>query len=79
VRILDSGENLARPEVPYFTKKKLGLFNNRQFCGFMFKFVWAVYNGDLIGFCQSFNVILKNDHQQTKSKKSQKVPGYEPL
>jgi hypothetical protein len=29
---------------------------------------------------QSFRkVILKNDQQQTKSKKSQKVPGYEPL
>ena len=25
-----------------------------NFCGFIFKFVWAVYGGDLTGFCQSF-------------------------
>jgi hypothetical protein len=45
------------------------------------KSVWAVYGGDLIGFCQSFRiVILKNDQQQTKSKKNQKkIPEYEPL
>jgi hypothetical protein len=65
-------------------EKKFGkswdFFHNRQFCGFIFKFVWAVYGGDLIGFCLSFRkVILKNDQQQTKSKKSLKVPGYEPL
>ena len=48
--------------------------------GLFIKFVWAVYGGDLIGFCQSFRkVFFKNDQQQqqTKSKKSQKVPGYE--
>ena len=51
-----------------------------NFVVFFLKFVWAVYDGDLTGFCQSFRkVILKNDQQQTKSKKSQKVPGYEPL
>jgi hypothetical protein len=48
--------------------------------GLFFKFVWAVYGGDLIGFRQSFRkVILKNDQQQTESKKSLKVLGYEPL
>jgi hypothetical protein len=59
-------------------RKSLDFFHNRQFCGFIFKFVWAVYGGDLIGFRQSFTkVILKNDQRrQTKSKKSQKVPGY---
>ena len=58
----------------------MNISHNRQFCGFIFKFVWAVYGGDLTGFCQSFRkVILKNDERQTKSKKSQKVPGYEPL
>ena len=63
-----------------FSRKIVNISHNRQFCGFIFKFVWAVYGGDLIGFCQSFRkVILKNDQQQTKSKKSQKVPGYEPL
>ena len=60
--------------------KSWDFFHNRQFRGFIFKFVWAVYGGDLIGFCQYFRkVILKNDQRQTKSKKSQKVPGYEPL
>ena len=60
--------------------KIVNISHNRQFCGFIFKFVWAVYGGDLTGFCQSFRkVILKNDQRQTKSKKSQKVPGYEPL
>ena len=58
----------------------MNISHNRQFCGFIFKFVWAVYGGDLSGFCQSFRkVILKNDQQQTKSKKSQNVHGYEPL
>ena len=61
-------------------RKSWDFSHNRQFCGFIFKFVWAVYGGDLTGFCQSFRkVILKNDQRQTKSKKSQKVPGYEPL
>ena len=96
-------------------RKSWDFFHNRQFCGFIFKFVWAVYGGDLIGFCLSSvsvvaqgvpgldadrvvgvagvdenhclrhdvardrKVILKNDQQQTKIKKSQKVPGYEPL
>ena len=61
-------------------RKIVNISHNRQFCGFIFKFVWAVYGGDLTGFCQSFRkVILKNDQQQTKSKKSQKVPGYEQL
>jgi hypothetical protein len=47
--------------------------HNRQFCGFIFKFVWVVYGGDLTGFCQSFRkVIFKNDQQQTKANKSQK-------
>ena len=60
--------------------KIVNISHNRRFCGFIFKFVWAVYGGDLIGFCQSFRkVILKNVQQQTKSKKSQKVPGYEQL
>ena len=58
-------------------EKSWDFSHKRQFCGFVFKFVWAVYGGHLTGFCQS--VILKNDQQQTKSKKSQKVPGYEPL
>jgi len=63
-----------------FFRKSWDFFHNRQFCGFIFKFVWAVYGGDLTGFCQSFmKVILKNDQQQTKSKKSQKVPRYEQL
>jgi hypothetical protein len=50
--------------------KKVGtFFIIENFCGFIFKFVWAVYGGDLIGFCQSFRkVVLKNDQQQTKSK-----------
>jgi hypothetical protein len=62
-------------------RKSWDFFHNRQFCGFIFKFVWAaVYGGDLTGLCRSFRkVILKNDQQQTKSKKSQKVPRYEPL
>ena len=61
-------------------KKIVNISHNRRFCGFIFKFVWAVYGGDLIGFCQSFRkVILKNDQRQTKSKKSQNVHGYEPL
>ena len=58
----------------------MNISHNRQFCGFVFKFVWAVYGGDLIGFCTSFRkVILKNDQRQTKSKKSQNVHWYEPL
>jgi hypothetical protein len=65
------------------TKKVLKIVNishNRQFCGFIFKFVWAIYGGDLTGFCQYFRkVILKNDQRQTKSKKAQKVHGYLPL
>ena len=61
-------------------RKIVNISHNRQFCGFIFKFVWAVYGGDLTGFCQSFRkVILKNDQRQTKSKKSQNVHGYEPL
>jgi hypothetical protein len=61
-------------------EKKLGLFSQTTILRIVFKFVWAVYGGDLTGFCQSFRkVILKNDQRQTKSKKSQKVPGYEPL
>ena len=61
-------------------RKIVNISHNRQFCGFIFKFVWAVYGGDLTGFCQPFmKVILKNDQRQTKSKKSQKVPGYEQL
>ena len=61
-------------------RKIVNISHNRRFCGFIFKFVWAVYGGDLIGFCQSFRkVILKNDQRQTKSKKSQNVHGYEPL
>ena len=44
--------------------KSWDFFHNRQFCGFIFKFVWAVYGGDLTGFCQSFTeVILKNDQR----------------
>ena len=63
-----------------FLKKSWDFSRKRQFCGFVFKFVWAVYGGDLTGFCQSFRkVILKNDQRQTKSKKSQNVHGYEPL
>ena len=62
------------------SEKIVNISHNRQFCGFIFKFVWAVYGGDLTGFCQSFRkVILKNDQRQTKSKKSQNVHGYEPL
>ena len=65
------------------TKKseKVGTFSTiDNFVGLFFKFVWAVYGGDLIGFRQSFRkVILKNDQQQTESKKSLKVLGYEPL
>jgi hypothetical protein len=58
----------------------VNLSHNRQFCGFIFKFVWAAYVGDLTGFCQSCGkVILKNDQRQTKSKKSQNVHGHEPL
>jgi hypothetical protein len=63
-----------------FFWKIVNISHNRQFCGFIFKFVWAVYGGDLTGFCQSFGkVILKNDHRQTKSKKSQNVHGHGPL
>ena len=61
-------------------RKIVNISHNRRFCGFIFKFVWAVYGGDLTGFCQSFRkVILKNDQRQTKSKKSQNVHGYEPF
>ena len=61
-------------------RKIVNISHNRRFCGFIFKFVWAVYGGDLTGFCQSFRkVIFKNDQRQTKSKKSQNVHGYEPL
>ena len=61
-------------------RKIVNFSHNRRFCGFIFKFVWPVYGGDLTGFCQSFRkVILKNDQRQTKSKKSQNVHGYGPL
>jgi hypothetical protein len=41
--------------------KVLNISHNRQFSRFLFKFVWAVYGGDLTGFCQSFiKVILKS-------------------
>ena len=51
-------------------KKSLNFSHKRQFCGFIFKFVWAVYGGDVIGFCQYFRKVIlkKNDQQQTKSK-----------
>jgi hypothetical protein len=42
-------------------QKKWGLFSQTTILWFFFfKFVWAVYGGDLTGFCQSFRkVILK--------------------
>jgi hypothetical protein len=39
-------------------RKSLDFSHNRQFCGFIFKFVWAVYGGDLNGFCQSFRKVI---------------------
>ena len=32
----------------------VNISHNRQFWGYIFKLVWAVYGGDLTGFCQSF-------------------------
>jgi hypothetical protein len=81
----ESGVHMTRlvPRSTQHEKKFRRIVNishNRQFCGFIFKFVWAAYGGDLTGFCQSFRkVILKNDQRQTKSKTSQTVHGYEPL
>jgi hypothetical protein len=36
----------------------VNISHNRQFCGFIFKFVWAVYGGDVPGFCQSFRKVI---------------------
>jgi hypothetical protein len=64
-------------------RKIVNISHNRRFCGFIFKFVWAVYGGDLTGFCPSFRkeklLKKKNDQRQTKPKKSQNVHGYGPL